>query len=139
MVDNKAQGFQQVNIDGDDVDEWLYFFHYDGQGDKKGPIGGIIYDAQQDVDSQQPAAFFVPYRLLPDWREGKGQGYLGETSVAGSQARIDPNSTTASADELVVKGLQRRRRVDPTFAVSLARHRTGLCASAILSATRGCC
>ncbi|HSN78497.1 MAG TPA: hypothetical protein VL334_25795 [Anaerolineae bacterium] len=103
-VDNEVQGFQQVNIDGDDVDEWLYFFHYDGQGDKNGPIGGIIYDAQQDVDSQQPAAFFVPYRLLPDWREGKGQGYLGETSVALSQARIDPNSTTASADELVVKG-----------------------------------
>jgi hypothetical protein len=99
-----VQGFQKLNIDGDDADEWLYFFHYDGQGGAKGPIGGIIYDAQQDVDTQQPAAFFVPYRLLPDWREGKGQGYLGETSVAWSQARIDPNSTTKWADELVVNG-----------------------------------
>lgn len=98
-------GFQQVNIDGDEAVEWLYFFHYDGQGDSKGPIGGIIYDAQQDVDTQQPAAFFVPYRLLPDWREGKGQGYLGETTVDWSQARIDPDIVDRPADELVVKGL----------------------------------
>jgi len=103
-VDNDVQGFQKVNIDGDEVDEWLYFFHYDGQGDKKGPIGGIIYDAQQDVDTQQPAAFFVPYRLLPDWREGKGQGYLGETTVSWSQARIDPDIVDRPADELVVQG-----------------------------------
>ena len=100
-----VQGFQKVNIDGDEADEWLYFFHYDGQGGNKGPIGGIIYDAQQDVDTQQPAAFFVPYRLLPDWREGKGQGYLGETTVSWSQARIDPDIVDRPADELVVQGL----------------------------------
>ncbi len=93
-VDNKVQGFLKVNIDGDDVDEWLYFFHYDGQGESNGPIGGIIYDAQQNVDPNQPAAFFVPYRLLPDWREGKGQGYLGETDghldhVADRPAQLD--------------------------------------------------
>jgi hypothetical protein len=99
-----VNGFQEVNIDGDEGVEWLYFFHYDGQGDKNGPIGGIIYDAQQDVDSQQPAAFFVPYRLLPDWREGKGQGYLGETTVSWSQARIDPDIVDRPADELVVQG-----------------------------------
>ena len=101
---SNVTGFQQVNIDGDADSEWLYFFHYDGQGDKNGPIGGIIYDAQQDVDSQQPAAFFVPYRLLPDWREGKGQGYLGETTVSWSQARIDPDIVDTPADELVVQG-----------------------------------
>jgi hypothetical protein len=101
---SNVKGFQKVNIDGDVDNEWLYFFHYDGQGDKKGPIGGIIYDAQQDVDTQQPAAYFVPYRLLPDWREGKGQGYLGETTVDWSQARIDPGVVDRPADELVVQG-----------------------------------
>ncbi|MEI2689349.1 MAG: hypothetical protein V9H69_06410 [Anaerolineae bacterium] len=102
---NDVRGFQEVNIDGDDDPEWLYFFHYDGQGDANGPIGGIIYDAQQDVNSQQPAAFFVPYRLLPDWRDGKGQGYLGETTVTWSQSWIDPDIVDKPANELVVTGL----------------------------------
>lgn len=100
-----VQGFQRVSIDGDDDDEWLYFFHYDGQGDSNGPIGGIVYDAQQGVTTQQPAAFFVPYRLLPDWRAGKGQGYLGERTVSWSTARVDPNGEAKSADELAVQGL----------------------------------
>lgn len=100
-----VRGFQEVNIDGDDDSEWLYFFSYDGQGEAKGPIGGIIYDAQQPGTAQQPAAVFVPYRLLPDWREGKGQGYLGETTVTWSPARIDPDIVDKPADELVVTGL----------------------------------
>lgn len=102
---SNVTGFQEVNIDGDDDPEWLYFFHYDGQGDNPGPVGGIIYDAQQDVNSQQPAAFFVPYRLLPDWRDGKGQGYLGETTVTWSPAWIDPDIVDKPANELVVTGL----------------------------------
>lgn len=102
---SNVQGFQQVNIDGDADAEWLYFFHYDGQGETPGPIGGIIYDAQQDVQSQQPAAFFVPYRLLPDWRDGKGQGYLGEKTVDWSQAWIDPEVVDTLPNELVVTGL----------------------------------
>jgi hypothetical protein len=102
---NDVKGFQEVNIDGDDDREWLYLFHYDGQGDANGPIGGIIYDAQQDVNSQQPTAFFVSYRLLPDWREGKGQGYLGETTVTWSPAWIDPDIVDKPANELVVTGL----------------------------------
>ncbi|MFZ2358824.1 MAG: hypothetical protein WA040_05735 [Anaerolineae bacterium] len=100
-----VKGFQKVNIDGDEADEWLYFFHYDGQGDANGPVGGIIYDAQQNVDPNQPAAFFVPYRLLPDWREGKGQGYLGETTVSWSKLWTDPRDAAGSADELMVIGL----------------------------------
>ena len=100
-----VSGFQEVNIDGDKDSEWLYFFHYDGQQDNPGPIGGIIYDAQQDVQSQQPAAFFVPYRLLPDWRDGKGQGYLGEKTVSWSEAWIDPEVVDAPPNELVVTGL----------------------------------
>lgn len=102
---SNVKGFQKVNIDGDQADEWLYFFHYDGQGDKNGPIGGIIYDAQQNIDPNQPAAFFVPYRLLPDWRDGKGQGYLGEVTVSWSQVWKDPRNATGPADELMVIGL----------------------------------
>lgn len=107
--DDNVKGFQEVNVDGDKDVEWLYFYNYDNQTDgdnvKRGPIGGIIYDAQANVDPNQPAAFFVPYRLLPDWREGKGQGYLGETTVKWATARIDPGSTDAWADELMVTGL----------------------------------
>lgn len=104
-VDKETLGFQTVNFDGDGDKEWLYFFHYDSQTDQaNGPIGGIIYDAQPNADVLQPAAFFVPYRLLPDWREGKGQGYLGETTVNWSQAWVDPTDQTRPADELVVVG-----------------------------------
>ncbi len=102
---SNVKGFQEVNIDGDDDPEWLYFFHYDGQGDTPGPVGGIIYDAQQPGTAQQPAAVFVPYRLLPDWRQGKGQGYLGEKTVSWSQAWVDPDVVEARPKELVVTGL----------------------------------
>ncbi len=101
-----VQGFQQVNIDGDEDPEWLYFYHYDNQsnGTILGPIGGIIYDAQYSTrpegDSRQPTAFFVPYRLLPDWREGKATGYLGEASLAWAQAYADANTNI----ELTVLG-----------------------------------
>lgn len=103
--DDTLVGFQPISIDGDADKEWLYFFRYDSaQEQSNGPIGGIIYDAQPNADVLQPAAFFVPYRLLPDWREGKGQGYLGERTVAWSQAWIDPKNQAESANELVVVG-----------------------------------
>ena len=104
-----APGFQEINIDEagpnkeaeeDGESEWLYFFHYDNSPSDatNGPIGGIIYDAQQGTEIYnpdvtipfpfQPAAFFVPYRLLPDWVEGKGQGYLGDTDVTLEQTTL---------------------------------------------------
>lgn len=93
MTDNAlVSGFQSVNIDGDEEFEYLLFYRYDAAPDtSNGPIGGIIYDGQQDTSVYnpetsipiplQPLAFFVPYRLLPDWTPGKGQGYLGDSSV----------------------------------------------------------
>lgn len=103
--DDTLEGFQPISIDGDADMEWLYFFRYDSSQDQSnGPIGGIIYDAQPNADVLQPAAFFVPYRLLPDWREGKGQGYLGERTVSWSQAWIDPQNQEESANELAVVG-----------------------------------
>ena len=117
-----AQGFQEINIDEAgpnketeeaDEPEWLYFFHYDSPSDEiNGPIGGIIYDAQQGTELYnpdvtipfpfQPTAFFVPYRLLPDWVEGKGQGYLGDTDVTWEQTTLLGEG--GIADELLVLG-----------------------------------
>lgn len=111
---------QPVNLDDDPEIEWLLYYHYDNvPGGANGPIGGIIYDAQQDsaqYDPQvtvpfpyQPSVFLVPYRLLPDSRMNKGQGYLGDTNVAWEPTYKDPAAVSdeveiPKADELVVRG-----------------------------------
>ena len=108
-----VQGFQSITIDGDADNEWLLFFHYDSPPDQtNGPIGGIIYDVQQNSDyfdpsvaipfPFQPLAFFVPYRLLPDWVPGKGQGYLGDTNVAWEILKVP--KALDQANELLVQG-----------------------------------
>jgi hypothetical protein len=114
---NSNTQLNEINVDGDVDNEWLVFFYYDNVPDgAKGPLGGIIYDAQQDTtpyDPQtiiplpyQPSAFLVPYRLLPDWRQGKGQGYLGETSLSFEQTSSNParNDENTIYDELLVLG-----------------------------------
>ncbi|MEZ4769056.1 MAG: hypothetical protein R2844_11620 [Caldilineales bacterium] len=109
-----VNGFQTVSIDDDVADEYLLFFYYDSQvGSTNGPIGGIIYDGQDDTAiydpdtvipmPMQPLAFFVPYRLLPDWTTGKGQGYLGDASVNWEVTPEDPN--TGFEAELIVQGI----------------------------------
>ncbi len=109
-----VDGFQTINIDGDEADEYLLFFTYDSQvGAINGPIGGIIYDGQDDTKiydpdtvipmPMQPLAFFVPYRLLPDWTTGKGHGYLGDASVTWEPTLADTN--TGVEAELVVQGI----------------------------------
>jgi hypothetical protein len=98
-----------VDIDGDDEPEWLLIYRYDSAREGRGPIGGVIYDAQVDIsphDLGEPipyrSAFLVPYKLLPDTRPGKGQGYLADVRVA------EPESTDVNgdgrADELILKG-----------------------------------
>lgn len=102
-------GIQEVSIDDDPESEWLIFFHYDNAPNGAlGPVGGIIYDAQYDASRYdphgiipfpyQPSTFLVPYRLLPDWHVGKGQGYLALRTVAWDQVR------TGFGDELIVFG-----------------------------------
>lgn len=111
-------GIQSISVDRDADPEWLIFFNYDNVPDAGlGPIGGVIYDPQQDTipyDPQtlipfpyQPSAFLVPYRLLPDWRKGKGQGYLGNASVTYEQTGfVQPRRGEEPVyDELVVSGL----------------------------------
>ncbi|MCS6844636.1 MAG: hypothetical protein NZ528_10020 [Caldilineales bacterium] len=118
--EGKRQVLQPLSIDGDSEQEWLLFYHFDNvEGGANGPIGGIIYDAQQDAaryDPQtvipfpyQPSAFLVPYRLLPDWRFGKGQGYLGNDAVQFEvvSAVTPRRGEESTGQELVVFGKQR--------------------------------
>ena len=88
---------QPCDLDGDGLDEWLVIYHYDsvnvqpaGQSaDTKvavSPIGAAIYDAKLESPaepdtSQYQVTTITPYRLLPDFAIGKGQGYLGESAV----------------------------------------------------------
>ena len=90
---------QACDFDGDGQDEWLVVYHYDsvhvhpsGQPAETtvavSPIGGVIYDAKLEApaqsreSSQYQVTTITPYRLLPDFAIGKGQGYLGESAVA---------------------------------------------------------
>jgi hypothetical protein len=88
---------QACDFDADTQDEWLVIYHYDGvsvqpAGQPSGtyvavsPIGGAIYDARLEMPlqtgkSQYQVTTLTPYRLLPDFTVGKGQGYLGESAV----------------------------------------------------------
>jgi len=88
---------QACDFDGDEQDEWLVVYSYDsvnvqpaGQSSATKvavrPIGGAIYDAKleapaQTGTSQYQITTITPYRLLPDYAPGKGQGYLGESAV----------------------------------------------------------
>jgi hypothetical protein len=118
MPEGAEESLQPISIDGDEEKEWLLFFTYDNVGadGPPGPIGGVIYDGQQDAaqyDPQtiipfpyQPSAFLVPYRLLPDWRANKGQGYLGNNSVSYELTSLSParNEDETVFHELVVYG-----------------------------------
>jgi len=89
---------RQCNFDDDKEPEWLVVYQYDrtkvlqpntnNVSVERGPIGAAIFDTQnnvvpEDVGNPSPYAstFVIPYRLLPDFYDGKGQGYLGETRV----------------------------------------------------------
>ncbi len=95
----EAEPQLQCDFDGDGRREWLIFYRYNSTTlpvplAKQGttvtfsPLGGVIYDAQPDTLQPQPdnpgpyrASNLVPYKLLPDYYPGKGQGYLGESSI----------------------------------------------------------
>ncbi|HEX9115252.1 MAG TPA: hypothetical protein VGA61_04230 [Anaerolineae bacterium] len=88
----------QCDFDLDPVadQDWLVLYRYDNA-----LIGGVIFASQVNRVPQQPGnqspyrpAFLVPYKLLPDFFEEKGQGYLGESDV---QVRLWPGTTAGSA------------------------------------------
>jgi hypothetical protein len=109
--------FKTCDFDGDGDNEYLIIYNYDASS---GPItntvagrsliGGAIYDTQVNRVPQAPGveapyrpAFMVPYKLLPDLYGGKGQGYLGESSVT---VTMLPQSAEAKcqAKEIMVAG-----------------------------------
>lgn len=111
------------DYDGDGEDEWLILFRYDttqvqvpyqapGTTLQRGPIGGVIYDAQVNYVPQEPGnrspyrpALLIPYMLLPDFYPGKGQGYLGEDNVTLAQSKPSGRQPQdCVADEIYVFG-----------------------------------
>ena len=103
----QAQPQVQCDFDGDSELEMLLIYTYNSTTvpnpqppappDKNAktpatvaftPYGGVIYDTQPGSLKPQPdnpgpyrTSNFVPYKLLPDYYAGKGQGYLGESGV----------------------------------------------------------
>jgi len=88
---------QACDFDSDEQDEWLVVYQYDsaiveppnqpaGTQVTISPIGAVIYDAElesppQAGSGQYQTTTITPYKLLPDYAYGKGQGYLGESAV----------------------------------------------------------
>jgi hypothetical protein len=114
---------QICDYDGDGENEWLILFRYDttqvqvpyqsaGTTVQEGPIGGVIYDAQvnvvpQELGNRSPyrPALLIPYMLLPDFFPGKGQGYLGESSVKIAQyPASNANNGQCATTEIYVLG-----------------------------------
>jgi hypothetical protein len=122
----------QCNFDDDPELEWLIVYRYDQTAVQapyrkeptlvgRGPIGAAIFDTQnpqlpqlgddQGNPSPYPPTLVIPYRLLPDFYEGKGQGYLGETGATDPTKDVEIIFTPPSVpgknckvDEITVLG-----------------------------------
>lgn len=113
----------QCDFDGDNELEWLIAYQYDTtrvtqpNPDKtdalpRGPIGAVIYDAQATDLSPTTAitptlyrpTYLVPYKLLPDFYSGKGQGYLGETAIERISYPAEAGGTACAVTELAFLG-----------------------------------
>ncbi len=104
--------FQTCDFDSDGEDEYLVIYHYDlADGSGQGLIGGVIYDMRVNRVPQAPGveapyrpAFLTPYKLLPDIYGGKGQGYLGQSSVAVYTLPPTRGNVQCQAKEIMVYG-----------------------------------
>ena len=112
-----ADKSQRISIDGDDEEEFLILYTYDGA-----PVGSVIYDFQDstsfvtpDVEPipipNQPSVLYVPYRLLPSYLPGTGQGFIASPGTLANLEIYQVNRTTepelredgtAIPDELIV-------------------------------------
>lgn len=113
---------RQCNFDDDEDVEWLVTFRYDQTSlptaSKQvrgtieiGPWGATIFDLRPDALPEQPnnpgpyrPAEVYPYKLLPDFYAGKGQGYIGESKIEvffAPAARLGPECKT---DEINLLG-----------------------------------
>jgi hypothetical protein len=75
------------------------------------PFGGVIFDTQTSSLQPQPnppgayrPSNIVPYLLLPDFYPGKGEGYLGETSVQIRYAPTPQEGATCATSEINIFG-----------------------------------
>jgi hypothetical protein len=112
--------FKQCDFDGDGEQEYLVIYRYDpttvtttvsAAAAQRTQIGGVIYDSQVNRPPQRPGnqspyrpGFLTPYRLLPDIFPGKGQGFLGETSVTLSYWAGTQPAATCTVSETAVFG-----------------------------------
>lgn len=96
----------EINVDNDQAMEWLLFYRYDVSLERKeleklaGPIGGVVFDRQ--IDPSTGVSMFARHDLLPDIREGKGQGFLGEERCEAKVYRITTGGS--AGEELVIFG-----------------------------------
>jgi hypothetical protein len=114
--------FYHCDFDGDQQPEWLVLYRYDqtspsaafqpGKAVTRGAIGAVVYDLEvnqvrQNLGSPSPfrPVSLFPYKLLPDIFPGKGQGFLGESSVTlGFSPAYQANSDKCSVNEIAVFG-----------------------------------
>lgn len=104
----------QVNIDDDTQVEYLLFYTYSNQTPDtlSGPVGASIFDLQNNAKLVprartvsmpfQPSGSFVPYRILPNYWQGSGTGFIAPsgrqdfltvTPIARAQERTVPLPT----------------------------------------------
>ena len=104
----------QVNIDDDAQVEYLLFYTYSNQTPDtlSGPVGASIFDLQNNDKLVprtrfismpfQPSGSYVPYRILPNYWQGSGTGFiapsggqdsLSVTPIARAQERTVPLPT----------------------------------------------
>ncbi len=104
--------YRACDFDNDGENEYLVIYSYDAAAVAgRSLIGGVIYDLQVNRPPQAPGieapyrpAFMTPYRLLPDIYGGKGQGYLGQSSVTVILFPPATDPTKCRAREIVVFG-----------------------------------
>lgn len=96
---------EEADWDGDEDDEWLLLYRYNAPREK-GPVGGVIYDAQVDLQAKPGGlrlptrpAFLIPYPLLPSSQTG--EGYLGLKDV---ETRHYDTNDDDKVDEIVFLG-----------------------------------
>ena len=119
--------YKTCDFDGDGENEYLIIYSYDPAAvpaalsptpvppatpvTGRSLIGGVIYDTQVNRVPQAPGtqspyrpAFLIPYKLLPDIYGGKGQGYLGQNSVAVYPLPGAVNNAPCQAKEITIFG-----------------------------------
>ena len=118
--DVQAEPQVTCDFDGDEAAERLLIYRYDAytltlpfknQPGRFAPFGGVIFDTQADTLPERPespspyrGSSIVPYRLLPDFYTGKGQGYLGETGVEVSYSPAPKGNAPCKVIEINVFG-----------------------------------